>query len=330
QDTKEVSGSVEDVSLSSGSNGEDRINSHDSCDDIRSGRLDKQEDLCKDLTEPTDLSRLSEVTLDDNIKVEGDVDAVEKELKITAEAKKQQGEGKKASVSLNLKKSPSPSGAVHTPSRPSSLLTPTAPPPTAKIVEIATKVIEFVCSEETINIEAMRKAFFTQMDRAEMRLRGIEMFLSLVQKSNFLPSVRLTLINGWLGLLPFAPKNTLVLPDCLENIPLVPVYQRAVLKASWAKVWEWAVGELRAHVLKAEQFCVAAHSSGRLLKGRDNPTYKDSNISCRDHNILASMPLSRFILGLVCLSTRAHCGADLSLLISGGLLALMQTLLRLI
>ncbi|XP_071532835.1 E3 ubiquitin-protein ligase HERC2 isoform X2 [Panulirus ornatus] len=333
QDTKEASGSIEDISISTSSNSstEDRINCPDSCDDVRSGRLDKEEDICKDLTEPTDLSRLSsEVPIDDNMKVEGDMDAVEKELKIATDTKKLPGEGKKASVSLNLKRSPSPSAAAHSPSRPSSLLTPTAPPPTAKIVEIATKVIEFVCSEETINIEALRKAFFTQMERAEMRLRGIEMFLGLVQKSSFLPSVRLTLINGWLGLLPFAPKNTLVLPDCLENVPLVPVYQRAVLKASWAKVWEWAVGELRAHVLKAEQFCVAAHSSGRLLKSRDNPTYKDSNISCRDHNILASMPLSRFVLALVCLSTRAHGGADLSLLISGGLLALIQTLLRLI
>lgn len=93
---------------------------------------------------------------------------------------------------------------------------------------------------------------------------------------------------------------SLVLPDCLENIPLVPVYQRAVLRAAWAQVWEWAVGELRAHVLKAEQHCVAAHSTGRLLKGRDNPTYKDSNLSCRDHNILASMPLSRFIFPIFC------------------------------
>lgn len=46
------------------------------------------------------------------------------------------------------------------------------------------------------------------MERAETRLQGIEMFLGLVQKNNLLPSVRLTLINGWLGLLPFAPKNT--------------------------------------------------------------------------------------------------------------------------
>lgn len=91
-----------------------------------------------------------------------------------------------------------------------------------------------------------------------------------------------------------------VLPDCLENLRLVPVYQRAVLKASWARVWEWAVGELRSHVLKAEQFCSSAHHhpvSARAAGKANNPgaTYKDSNLSCRDHNILASMPLSRSV-----------------------------------
>lgn len=73
------------------------------------------------MTEPTDLSRLSsEVPIDDNMKVEGDMDAVEKELKIATDTKKLPGEGKKASVSLNLKRSPSPSAAPHSPSRPSS------------------------------------------------------------------------------------------------------------------------------------------------------------------------------------------------------------------
>lgn len=90
----------------------------------------------------------------------------------------------------------------------------------------------------------------------------------------------------------FLPSR-FVLPDCLENIRLVPVYQRAVLKAAWARLWEWAVGELREHVLKAEQFCVASHSNGRVARAKDNPSYKDSNLSCRDHNTLASMPLSR-------------------------------------
>ncbi|KAK8398901.1 hypothetical protein O3P69_004178 [Scylla paramamosain] len=328
QEMKETNESAEDISPNT-SHSEENDNLQDGCDDVRSGRLDKQEDACKDLPEPLELSNSGTDTRDNNIKEEADFDSLEKELKIVPDGRKQQ-EGKKGSVSLNLKKSPSSSGAPLTPSRPCSLLTPTAPPPTAKIVELASKVIEFVCSEETINIEAVRKAFFSQMERAEMRLRGTEMFLGLVQKNSFLPSVRLTLMNGWLGLLPFAPKNSFVLPDCLENIHLVPVYQRAVLKAAWARLWEWAVGELREHVLKAEQFCVATHSTGRMAKTKDSPSYKDSNLSCRDHNTLASMPLSRFLLGVVCLSTRTHSGADLSLLVSGGLLALVQTLLRLI
>ena len=69
------------------------------------------------------------------------------------------------------------------------------------------KIIEFVCSEQSIDIEALRKGFFVQMDRAEKRLKGLEMFLSLVQNNSLMPSVRLAIIHAWLGLLPFLPKR---------------------------------------------------------------------------------------------------------------------------
>lgn len=118
QDTKEASGSAEDISLNS-SHGEERGNVQDSCDDVSSGRLDKQEDACKDLPEPEDSSHGgTETTRDNNIK-EADIDALEKELRILPDGRKQQ-EGKKGSVSLNLKRSPSLSGAPLTPSRPCS------------------------------------------------------------------------------------------------------------------------------------------------------------------------------------------------------------------
>ncbi|XP_064088355.1 uncharacterized protein LOC135202824 [Macrobrachium nipponense] len=157
---------MEDISISSGSNAHSddaggNYTSHDQ--DVRSGRLDKGEDICKDLPEPVGLSRLSTELSLDNMKLEGDVDVIEKERRLSADGKKVSTESKKASVSLNLKRSPSPSGTPHSPSRPSSLLTPTAPPSTTRVIEIATKVIEFVCSEETIDIESLRKAFFTQV-----------------------------------------------------------------------------------------------------------------------------------------------------------------------
>lgn len=119
QDAKETSGSAEDISLNS-SPSEERGNIQDSCDDVSSGRLDKQEDACKDLPEPEDSSHGgTEPTRDNNIKEEADIDALEKELRILPDGRKQQ-EGKKGSVSLNLKRSPSLSGAPLTPSRPCS------------------------------------------------------------------------------------------------------------------------------------------------------------------------------------------------------------------
>lgn len=120
QDTKETtSGSAEDISLNS-SPSEERGNVQDSCDDVSSGRLDKQEDACKDLPEPEDSSHgRTEAPRDNNMKEEADIDALEKELRILPDGRKQQ-EGKKGSVSLNLKRSPSLSGAPLTPSRPCS------------------------------------------------------------------------------------------------------------------------------------------------------------------------------------------------------------------
>ena len=115
---KVTSGSVEDISLNS-NHSEERDNLQDSCDDVRSGRLDKQEDACKDLPEPLDLTHSGTDTIDNNIKKEADIDVLEKELKIVPDGRKQQ-EGKKGSVSLNLKKSPSSSGPPLTPSRPCS------------------------------------------------------------------------------------------------------------------------------------------------------------------------------------------------------------------
>ncbi|XP_064088356.1 putative HERC2-like protein 3 [Macrobrachium nipponense] len=129
-ESKEGTSSMEDISISSGSNAHSddaggNYTSHDQ--DVRSGRLDKGEDICKDLPEPVGLSRLSTELSLDNMKLEGDVDVIEKERRLSADGKKVSTESKKASVSLNLKRSPSPSGTPHSPSRPSSLLTPTAP-----------------------------------------------------------------------------------------------------------------------------------------------------------------------------------------------------------
>ena len=87
--------------------------------------------------------------------------------------------------------------------------------------------------------------------------------------------------------------------DCLDGVSLVPVYQRALLRATWARVWEWAVRELRTHVLSAEQQCLSANSTARTSKTRENPTHRDSNISSRDHDLLASLPLSRLILNYI-------------------------------
>ncbi|XP_076028585.1 E3 ubiquitin-protein ligase HERC2 isoform X2 [Oratosquilla oratoria] len=288
--------------------------------EVSTGQLDKEEDVGKEPNANSleEVKKKEEKLLDKNLKLE-DVEILERS----------QMEAKKPPTTtpvthVPVKKSPSPTRSPVSPSqRRSRVLSPTAPPPTSQVIEMATNILEFVCWVDTIEIEALRKTFFSQCERAEMRLRGIEMFLSLVQKETCLPSVKLTLINGWLGLVPFASKQGATLPNCLDAVNLVPVYQRALLQASWGHMWEWAVKELRTHVLQAEHHCAAPHTSPRLTKLRENLNHKD-------HNLLASHPMSRFVLVLMCLMTRLHRGVDMNLLISGGLLSLSQTLLRLI
>ena len=44
-----------------------------------------------------------------------------------------------------------------------------------------------------------------QIERAEMRLKVLHLFLSLMQKETLLPSVKLAILHAWLNLLIFCP-----------------------------------------------------------------------------------------------------------------------------
>ncbi|RXG68738.1 putative HERC2-like protein 3 [Armadillidium vulgare] len=238
---------------------------------------------------------------------------------------------KKQNISLNIKRSPSPQALFKKPLYKSHQIV--NPPPTTKVIDLSQKLIGFICSEESVDLEALRKVFFIQFERAEMRLKGLELFLNFIQKENLLPSVRLTIIHAWLNLLPFSPAQNFTLADSLEGVSLVPVYERAHLRALWSRIWEWGVNELRFHVLKVEHNLLMAFPGGRNKtkeslgsKHRDNKEITNS----KEHNHFASQSSSRFILAILSLLCHPHNGADMSLLISGGLLALIQTLLRII
>ncbi|KAF2350916.1 CPH domain [Trinorchestia longiramus] len=136
----------------------------------------------------------------------------------------------------------------------------TSPPPLKEVLAITTSVVQFALAEDTIEIEALRRAFFTQVSVAQERVAGLECLLDLVQRPQFLASARLALLDGWLGLLPYFPPLGPLPPSSGDDLPLIPLFERAQLRAAWSSIQRWAVQTLRQCVHEAQQ--ALASSSG--------------------------------------------------------------------
>ena len=81
------------------------------------------------------------------------------------------------------------------------------------------------------------------------------------------------------------------MPDCLEGVRLVPVYQRAQLRVVSAEVWEWAVSELRSHVLKSEQNVLMSFPGVRPKMKEFQ--LQDKRNASREQNLIISHHTSR-------------------------------------
>jgi E3 ubiquitin-protein ligase HERC2 len=63
------------------------------------------------------------------------------------------------------------------------------------------RIVEFVLYDNPIDIENLRKSLHHQVERASIRLKGIQNILTLLHRDHLIPSVRYSLLSGWLGLL---------------------------------------------------------------------------------------------------------------------------------
>lgn len=63
------------------------------------------------------------------------------------------------------------------------------------------RIAEFVLYDHPIDIENLRKSLHHQVERASIRLKGIQNILTLVHKEHLVPSVKYALLSGWLGYL---------------------------------------------------------------------------------------------------------------------------------
>uniref|UniRef100_T1IYS2 HECT-type E3 ubiquitin transferase n=1 Tax=Strigamia maritima TaxID=126957 RepID=T1IYS2_STRMM len=187
---------------------------------------------------------------------------------------------------------------------------------------LTSKIIEFILQEEPVDIEALRKALYCQVERAEIRKQGCENILNLFKKSYLIPSVKYSLFNGWMGLINANYKIRDPIPQCLENVELIPPFDRALLKLTFSHLIVWTVDELRALVHETE-------TQIRLRSGRGGALPKDSRNKDR-HRTAAFLSNARVLIMLLGLLTADHHANEVSLLINSGVLALTQTIIRLV
>ena len=94
--------------------------------------------------------------------------------------------------------------------------------------------------------------FCIQVDRAQLRLKGIQNMLSLVSKDYLIPSTKYNILCGWLGLLIVGTKNCTMMPHCLSNVSLIPPCDRILLELLFSDLYKWAIQELRSGIIESD------------------------------------------------------------------------------
>ncbi|XP_011304625.1 E3 ubiquitin-protein ligase HERC2 [Fopius arisanus] len=185
--------------------------------------------------------------------------------------------------------------------------------------ELMNEVVGFAVSEDGGGniVETLRRAMYCQIQRVKMREKGIKMILELLKKDHLVTSVRYSLLNGWLGLIPESkrPSQTRVVTHCLSNIQLVTPYQRAKIIISEAEITCWTIEALRAYVIQAE------------LPNKDKVSGK-SSLNQGTYTWLRKLPRARFLLTIIGMLTSHHHANEIGLLVNSGLISSVLTLLR--
>ncbi|NXI02993.1 HERC2 ligase, partial [Pachycephala philippinensis] len=112
-------------------------------------------------------------------------------------------------------------------------------------------IAEFALKEEPVDVEKMRKCLLKQLERAEVRLEGIDTILKLSAKNFLLPSVQYAMFCGWQRLIPEGANIGEPLTDCLKDVDLIPPFNRMLLEVTFGKLYAWAIQNVRNILLDA-------------------------------------------------------------------------------
>uniref|UniRef100_A0A8C0GP25 E3 ubiquitin-protein ligase HERC2 n=1 Tax=Chelonoidis abingdonii TaxID=106734 RepID=A0A8C0GP25_CHEAB len=183
-------------------------------------------------------------------------------------------------------------------------------------------IVEFALKEEPVDVEKMRKCLLKQLERAEVRLEGIDTILKLATKSFLLSSVQYAMFCGWQRLIPEGINIGEPLTDCLKDVDLIPPFNRMLLEVTFGKLYAWAIQNVRNILLDA-------NVRFKELGIQPVPLQTITNENAAGPS-LGTIPQARFLLVMLNMLTLQHGASTLNLLLNSGMLALTQTTLRLI
>nr|CAD7602466.1 unnamed protein product [Timema genevievae] len=186
------------------------------------------------------------------------------------------------------------------------------PPPVVyspEAMKVTNAIVEFVLQEEGADVDTLRKVLYCQVQRARIRIQGLEMISGLLQKEYLIGSVKYSLMNGWLGL---AHKKQVLTEDsvyCLNNVQLANPYQKVEVLLAQSRVTSWAVDALREHVLLAHHHPAHSHK----LRGK-------GSLNQGTYSWLRKIPWARFLLAILGMLTGSPHAIEVSLIVNSGVL----------
>ncbi|XP_028033518.1 probable E3 ubiquitin-protein ligase HERC2 [Bombyx mandarina] len=181
-------------------------------------------------------------------------------------------------------------------------------------------IIDFVMTEETCDIDILRRALYCQVQRAEIRRTGYSIINSILHSSQTMSeSVKYGALVGLLGasmaesVSGVLLKPTIPLTPPLDSIESVIPYSKYMVLLERSKLMDFVLIELKARVMEGEQH-------------QTLPTKMSANYGA--HALLNRPSRARFLITLLSLLTEGCQGPELEQLINGGALSSCLTLLK--
>ncbi|XP_039287848.1 E3 ubiquitin-protein ligase HERC2 [Nilaparvata lugens] len=167
-------------------------------------------------------------------------------------------------------------------------------------------IVGFVTHEEGGDVEALRKAMYCQVERANMRKKGISLIMELLKRDSLIPSVKYNVINGWLGQVHQKNKDRW---ENLEDILLVTPYQKTEIILMKNEVLQWTLDSLKKLVIQADKWAKWYSPRAPL-------------------NCLKKLAWTRFVLSLIGMLSQLHGRNELNLIINSGIFPIIEFILK--